>query len=167
VRTRKPLKAYLSGGMEFAKGEGADWRYVLEDWIHRNLKHTVFNPNRESEKVLSKKIPGRSFRELKQEDLERFTQIVRSLVDLDCREIAHRSNYIVCYWDESAQKGAGTKGEVTIARFVEKPVYLVTEMKPADIPGWVLGCTTKTFGSFDALKIFLLETYATKKRMGV
>lgn len=167
MRTRKPLKAYLSGGMEFAKGEGADWRYEMEEWIHRNLKHRVFNPNRESERILSKKIPRGSFRNLKQENLERFTRIVRGLVDLDTREIARRSDYVICYWDESAQKGAGTKGEVTIARFVEKPVYLVTDMKHADIPGWVLGCTTKIFSSFDALKKFLLETYATKSQEGI
>lgn len=164
MRTRKSLKAYLSGGMEFAKGEGADWRFEMEDWLRKNLKHGVFNPNRESEKFLSKRFPSGNFRKLKYDNLERFTEVVRELIDLDSREIAHRSDYVVCYWDESAQKGAGTKGEITIARFLEKPVYLVTQTKLEDVPGWVLGCTTKIFGSFDELKVFMLEKYSIKKK---
>ncbi len=167
MKARKSLKAYLSGGMEFAKGEGADWRYEMEDWIRKNLKHSIFNPNRESEKFLLKKFPSGNFRKLKYENVKRYTEVVRDLIDLDSREIAHRSDYIVCYWDESAQKGAGTKGEITIARFLEKPVYLVTQMKPEDIPGWVLGCTTRIFGSFDELKEFLLEKYAARRKGSV
>jgi hypothetical protein len=152
--------------MEFAKGEGADWRFALEDWIRKSLRHVVFNPNRESEKLLSRRLRNGSFRDLKRENLERFKAIVREMIDLDSREIAHRSDYVICYWDESAQRGAGTKGEIMIAKFVEKPVYLVTEMKPHDIPGWVLGCTTRIFASFDELKQFLLATYAARKESG-
>jgi hypothetical protein len=28
----KKLRAYLSGGMEYAKDEGADWRAETQDW---------------------------------------------------------------------------------------------------------------------------------------
>jgi hypothetical protein len=83
---------------------------------------------------------------------------VRQLVDLDCREIAERSNYLICFWDSGAMRGAGTKGELTIARYFGKPVYLVTSIPFRDIPGWVLGCTDKIFPGFDQLKKFLLST---------
>jgi hypothetical protein len=33
-------------------------------------------------------------------------------------------------------------------------------MELQGIPGWVIGCTTKVFGSFDELKEFLLVEYA-------
>ncbi len=158
----KTPKAYLSGGMEFAKNEGADWRSEIEGWIRKNLKHTVYNPNRESERYLSRRFPSGRFRDLKFENLERFKEIVGDLVDLDSREIAHRTDYVVCFWDESAQRGAGTKGELTIARFLQKPVYMVTEVREEEIPGWVLGCTTNIFGSFDELEDFLLEKYRRK-----
>lgn len=156
---RKKLRAYLSGGMEYARNEGADWRYKLEDWIVNTIGHAVFNPNRESEKYLLRKHPGVDIRKLKNGDINRFTSIVRGLVDLDSKEIANHSDYVICYWDRSAAKGAGTKGELTIAKFFNKPVYMVTRIKRENIAGWVLGCTTEIFRSFDELKKFLMKKY--------
>ena len=52
-------------------------------------------------------------------------------------------------------RGAGTKGELTMAKYFGKPVYLVTSIPYHDIPGWVLGCTTQLFSSFDELNVFL------------
>lgn len=158
-KRRNALRAYLSGGMEYANNEGADWRYDLEAWIKKNLRHSVFNPNHESEKYLSKKHPGANLRALKTENVDAFTRIVRGIVDLDSREVAYHSDYIICLWDRSAAKGAGTKGELTLAKFFRKPVYMVTKMKKENIAGWVLGCTTIMFSSFDELKSFLLKEY--------
>jgi hypothetical protein len=158
--SHKTLRTYLSGGMEFAKGEGADWRRVTEDWLRKNLGHSAYNPNSESEQYLAKKYPSGRFRELKNENIDKYTELVRDLIDGDCREIAERSDYVICNWDESAQRGAGTTGELTMARFVGKPVYMVTQMKLQDIPGWVLGCATKIFGTFKDLQEFLVKQYA-------
>ncbi len=125
--------------MEFAKGEGMDWRMEMEGWIRENLHHTVYNPNVESDAFLSRKLPNGRFRDLKREDIDKYVNLVRELIDMDSHEIAERTDYVICYWDESAQRGAGTKGELTIARFTGKPVYMVTSMKPEEIPGWVPG----------------------------
>ena len=159
MESRKSMKAYLSGGMEFAKGEGADWRREMEEWIRKNLGHSVYNPNRESDSYLVRQYPTMRFRELKLQNLQQYIMLVRDLIDMDSREIALRTDYVICNWDESAQRGAGTKGELTIARFVTKPVYMVTTINLQEIPGWVLGCTSKVFGSFEDLKEFLLEEY--------
>ncbi len=145
--------------MEYAKNEGADWRFALEEWITSTLGHSVFNPNRESAKYLSRKYPGINLRALKHSDGEKFRKIVSGIVDLDSREVAHRSDYVICFWDTGAARGAGTKGELTVAKFFGKPVYMVTRMKRENIAGWVLGCTTKVFRSFDELKEFLREEY--------
>jgi hypothetical protein len=158
----RSLRVYLSGGMEFAKGEGADWRRVMEEWIRRRLGHSVYNPNKESDEYLSRKYPSGRFRDLKSENIEQYTELVREMIDMDCREIAERSDYVICNWDESAQRGAGTKGELTMARFVGKPVYMVTQMSLQDIPGWVLGCSTRNFRTFEELQEFLDECYAKK-----
>ena len=148
--------------MEFAKGEGADWRRVMEQWIQKNLGHSAYNPNKESDEYLAKRYPSGRFRDLKDANIAKYTEIVRELIDRDCSEIAERSDYVVCNWDESAQRGAGTKGELTMARYVGKPVYMVTQMKHQDIPGWVLGCATKIFRTFEDLQEFLCEHYAGK-----
>jgi hypothetical protein len=154
------MRAYLSGGMEYAAGEGAHWRREMQEWLTHSLGHSSFNPNVESDLFFSKHHPGIDFRHLKEQNIHEYQTIARKLVEIDCAEIAERSDYIVCYWDEGAAKGAGTKGELTMAKFFGKPVYLVTSFPLFDIPGWVLGCTTQIFSDFGALKEFLLGTTA-------
>lgn len=155
----RKIRTYLSGGMEYAKSEGEDWRRSMDGWITSELGHSVFNPNKESEKYLRKKIPKEDLRKLKFSNIERFQSIVRGIVKMDSREIAYNSDYVICYWDSSALRGAGTKGELTLARFFGKPVYMITKMKKSTIPGWILGCTTRIFPSFSLLKTFLKEKY--------
>ena len=160
------LQAYLSGGMEYADGEGALWRSELHGWIEKNLAHHVFNPNVKSDEFLSKHYAGVDFRQLRSKDLDRYRNIVQKIIELDCTEIARRSDYVVCYWDESAQRGAGTKGELTIARYFQKPVYLVTGLNLSEIPSWVLGCASRIFDSFSGLKQYLLKEYRRNPSLG-
>ena len=157
----KKLRVYLSGGMEYAKDEGLDWRNEMEGWIKEHLGHKVFTPNVESEKYLAKVIPNENFRLLKSTKIDIYLNIVQHFVQEDSKEIAIRSDYVICYWDASAQRGAGTKGEMTIAHYFKKPVYMVTNMSIEEIPGWVLGCTTKRFQTFEQLKLFLSKKYST------
>ena len=153
------MRVYLSGGMEYADGEGMQWRTELQRWIEEHLHHSVFNPNVESTRFFSTHHPAIDFRTLKFEDIGRYQEIVRHLVDIDCKEIAQHSDYVVCLWDEGAAKGAGTKGELTMARYFGKPVYLVTGFAQHDLPGWVLGCVTKIYPSFEELKKDLLRLH--------
>jgi hypothetical protein len=148
-------RVYLSGGMEYADDEGRTWRADLQAWLEREAGWSVFNPSAESDRLLRAEFPGTSLRSLKASDPGRYREIVRRIVMHDCREIAERSDIVVCRWDDAAMRGAGTKGELTIARYFGKPVYLVTAVPPADIPGWVLGCVTEVFPDFDALRRFL------------
>jgi hypothetical protein len=155
MSTHQHRRVYLSGGMEYADDEGRDWRAQLQQWLESELDCTVFNPNQESQKFFETRYPDVDFRALKHDDEIRYREIVGQLVDLDCREIAERSDYVICYWDQAAMRGAGTKGELTIARFVGKPVYMVTAIEFGEIPGWVLGCTQNIFPDFESLRQFL------------
>jgi hypothetical protein len=157
----KPLRAYLSGGMEYADGEGARWRMEVQSWLESTLHHSVFNPNVESDRFFEQYYPSIDIRTLKSTDVGAYTEIVRKLVEIDCNEIASASDYVICYWDEGAARGAGTKGELTMAKFLGKPVFLVTAYPLPEIPGWVLACTTRTFKNFEELRIFLCEQYGT------
>jgi hypothetical protein len=150
-----PKRVYLSGGMEYAANEGRDWRQEMHGWLTSNLTCEVFNPNHESDKYFEKNFPTVDIRALKASDIVKYAAIVSQLVVIDCKEIAERSDLVICYWDESAMRGAGTKGELTIAKHFGKPVYMVTTMKVEEIPGWVLGCTSLIFSSFEELKRFL------------
>jgi hypothetical protein len=145
-------RVYLSGGMEYASDEGKDWRNTLQDWLEQELHFSVFNPNLESARFFAAHYPAVNFRMLKKDNPELYQAIASGLVDLDCSEIAERTDLVIVYWDEAAMRGAGTKGELTMAKFFKKPVYMVTAIPREEIPGWVLGCTTKVFPSFEALK---------------
>jgi hypothetical protein len=158
IQHRGGTRVYLSGGMEYATDEGRDWRNTLQRWLEDELRCTVFNPNRESDRFLQQHADGLDVRALKFTDINRFIELVRQLVALDCREIAVNSDFVICYWDESALRGAGTKGELTMARYFGKPVYMVTSVPQTDIPGWILGCTSEIFATFDELKAFLTQT---------
>jgi hypothetical protein len=146
---------YLSGGMEYARNEGRDWRHAMQEWLEEEMGWTLFNPNRESDAFFSTHYPSVDIRALKTSSPDQYKAIVRKLMAIDCREIAERSDLVVCLWDDSAMRGAGTKGELTIARYFDKPVYMVTSTPEVEIPGWVLACTERLFPSFDALKVFL------------
>ena len=149
------MNAYLSGGMEYANNDGGDWRDELQRFLENELQHTVFNPTHKSKELFAERYNNVDFRKLKFENIERYTEIVRELVEIDSEEIAERSDYVICYWDESAAKGAGTKGELTLAKYFGKPVYFVSSMPLQEIPGWVLGCCTLLFTNFDDMKAFL------------
>jgi hypothetical protein len=157
----KQTYVYLSGGMEYAKNEGEDWRLDIQNWIENSFNHKVFNPNVVSDQYLRKVLPKNNFRSLKSTNLNAYIKIVQKFVSKDSNEIATRSDYVICYWDKSAQLGAGTKGELTIAKYFKKPVYLVTRIPKEKIPGWVLGCVTEFFSSFKELKEYLLKKYAS------
>ena len=146
------MRYYLSGGMEYASDEGRDWRGALQTWLESELRATIFNPNIESDRIFKTRHAGVDFRALKSSDPALYRKIAAELVDIDCREIAERSDVVICYWDASAMRGAGTKGELTMARYFGKPVYMVTAMPETEIPGWVLGCVTRMFGGFEELK---------------
>lgn len=146
------MRFYLSGGMEYSDDEGRDWRSQMQEWIEKELEGTVFNPNAESDHLFATRYNGVAFRQLKSRDFSLYRKIASELVELDCREIANRSDVVVCYWDDSAQRGAGTKGELTLAKFFGRPVFMVTSTPMEAIPGWVIGCVTMIVPDFAVLK---------------
>lgn len=154
------MTAYLSGGMEFAENYGADWRIELSAWLKDKLNHSSFNPVKASEEFLASRYPGIDFRDTKLNDLSKHREIAKEIVALDCKEIILKSDYVVCFYDESAQRGAGTKGELTVAALFSKPVYLVAGMELQKIPSWVLGCSNEIFRTFESLEAFLLKKFA-------
>lgn len=147
----RTLHIYLSGGMEFAPGHGGDWRADIERALTVREDWSVFNPVRASERFLAEHHPGVNFRDLKHTDPHRFRSIVAEIVRRDSAEVAERADVVICLWDESAARGAGTQGELTLAARHGTPVFLVTSLPFAEIPGWVIGCTTRIFPSFPDL----------------
>ena len=44
--------AYLSGPIENAHDDGADWRNDITRWLSKELNHQVFNPVNETKSIM-------------------------------------------------------------------------------------------------------------------
>ena len=150
--------AYLSGAMEYAQNEGADWRIVMKDWLKENLSHKVINPVMESNKLVVH-YDAKDYRDWKKTDPVRFKEFFRLLIQQDLRAVLGESDYLIVLWDKGVLKGGGTHGEVTMGYWVDKPIFLVNTLPEEDLSAWISSCATETFASFDALKADLLKRY--------
>jgi len=155
----KRVTAYLSGGMQFAKGEGADWRFEMGKWLKEVLRHRAIDPVQESKRLKARlRARGQQLNGSKRTG-GAWPSFFRQIVDADCRFVSKEANYLICLWNSSARRGAGTQGELTVARVNRIPVYLVSKTRLQDLPGWIQGCTTRHFSSFRALRVYLIQRY--------
>tara|TARA_Y100001968_G_scaffold2193_1_gene1856 strand:- start:806 stop:1276 length:471 start_codon:yes stop_codon:yes gene_type:complete len=150
--------AYLSGGMENAIAEGADWRNDITIWLRDNLGHSVINPVLESQKMV-KEHNAQAYRTWKKNDPKKFKKFIRLLIDHDIKSVISHADYLIVLWDSSVLKGGGTHGEVTLAYWTGKPIFLVNKIPADDFSAWISSCSSKIYGSFDELKIELLSQY--------
>lgn len=149
------MLAYLSGSIEYAPDHGKNWRAEITPFL-RGLGHEVYDPAADEKKNLSDD-EVRNFRCWKACDLARFQQTVRKIIAWDLDWIANKTDYVVCLWDAAAGRGAGTQGELTLAHHTGVPVYLVLGMPVEQVSGWVLGCASEVFASFDEFRVFMVE----------
>ncbi|MBC8215911.1 MAG: hypothetical protein ISS10_00430 [Candidatus Marinimicrobia bacterium] len=150
--------AYLSGAMEKAVDEGADWRKEITLWLKSELNHDVVDPVVESKKLV--KLTGsQDYRKWKEDDPGRYISFVRKCVKRDLDVVMKEVNYLICLWDEFVLKGGGTHGEVTVAYLHHVPVYLVNRLPKEDFSSWIEACSTKVFQDFSSLQQFLKEQH--------
>ena len=123
------------------------------------MGHDVYDPAQDEKKNLNDdEITG--FRAWKSVDLPRFQQTIRKIIAYDLDWIEKRTDCVICYWDEHVLKGAGTQAELTFAHRLGIPVYLVAAMPIEHISGWILGCSTEVFSSFEQLQSFFTAYHA-------
>jgi hypothetical protein len=155
------MLAYLSGSIEYSPDRGRGWRSSLTPFLE-SLGHDVYDPAEDERKNLTEE-ERLDFRGWKHTDLPRFQQVIRKIIAYDLDWIEHRTDYIVAYWDDFATRGAGSQAELSFAYHHGIPVYLVSAMPIAAVSGWILGCATEVFMSFESLREFLRQRYATEE----
>ena len=153
------MLAYLSGSIEYSPDYGKSWRADITPFV-RGLGHDVYDPALDEKKNLDDE-EVREFRKWKGTDLPRFQATVRKIITWDLDWIEHKSDYLICFWDEAAARGAGTQGELTYAHRLGIPVYLVLGLPQEKVSGWILGCASEVFERFDQLKVFLAARYVS------
>jgi hypothetical protein len=137
---------YLSGAIEYAPLGGTSWRTAITPALEAS-GHEVYDPALDDEKNLTDE-EVRNFRTWKTTDLPRFQETMRQIINYDLDIIEERADAVLAYWDEYATRGAGSHGELTLARRRSIPVYLVLGMPVEQVSGWILGCATEIFSNF-------------------
>lgn len=146
----KISKAYLSGGMEKAGEYGKVWREKATPYIN-SLGYSVWNPYIEERKL---GVSLLKLNHLKQTDKVGYKKMCEQIVNHDLEHLQDCSA-IICRIDESVLKGAGTYGELTVARLLNIPVYAWIDLPNGiqDLPAWCFGCLT------DYVETNCLETF--------
>jgi hypothetical protein len=153
--------AYLSGAMENAKDEGADWRNELTIWLKEKLNHSVIDPIIETAKLVEKS-NSQNYRNWKTSDPNKFRKFVRKAINNDLDSVINKTGYTICLWNNDVIPGGGTHGEVTMGYYFNKPIYLVNQLDNIEISGWIMSCATEIFTDFASMKNRLLEIYGEK-----
>ena len=74
--------AYLSGPIENAHNDGADWRNDITQWLGKELNHQVFNPVNETKNII-KEFSKVNFRSMKTTNPEQYKKIIRKIIQVD------------------------------------------------------------------------------------
>lgn len=150
--------AYLSGPIENAHNDGADWRNDITQWLGKELNHQVFNPVNETKNII-KEFSKVNFRSMKTTNPEQYKKIIRKIIQVDLDAVVKGSDYLIVNWDKSVFKGGGTHGEITMAYWFNKPIYMVNALPIEDVSSWIFSCTEYICSNFEDLKIKLKEIY--------
>ena len=152
------MKAYLSGPIENAENDGASWRQDMTLWLKNNLNHEVFNPVLETKSIIGNLNSG-NFRAMKKTDPIKYKNIIREIIKLDLEAVINDSDYLIVKWDKSVLKGGGTHGEVTMAYWIKKPIFIVNSLPIDDMSSWIFSCSDFIFNDFKSLKKKLTQLY--------
>ena len=157
------MKIYLSGGMEFKKSLGIEWR----EWITAELEkigHIAIDPTKLE---LDANLAGPAqthLTELKlQGKLDEVRSIVRNTLFRKDMWGIQMSDVVLVLYDESVQKGAGTLSESWEAFREGRPVYLVTEFGLEKVPTWLIGETTAMFFNFEDFLAYASDNQQLEK----
>ena len=74
------------------------------------------------------------------------------------------SDFITVYIPEdNGYEICGTYGEITLAFYLKKPVYIVTDRSlcPNALPNWLIGCSTVIFKSWDEYYRYVMLEHIT------
>jgi len=154
--------AYLSGAMENAINEGSAWRNEITIWLKEKLNHSTIDPVVNTSKLVER-TKSQNYRNWKTSDPNKFRKFVRQAIDSDLNSVVKKSDYLICLWNQEVLSGGGTHGEVTMAYYYNKPVYLINQLNvPNQLSGWIMSCATEIFTDFNSMQKRYLEIYGKK-----
>jgi hypothetical protein len=153
--------AYLSGAMENAKNEGSGWRNEITIWLREEINHSVIDPVIDTARLVER-TESHDYRNWKTSDPNKFRKFVRQAIDNDLNSVVNKSDYLICLWNQEVLAGGGSHGEVTMAYYYNKPIYLINQLDDSELSGWIMSCATEIFTDFNSMQKRLIEIYGKK-----
>ena len=136
----RPL-VYLAGAISKCEDGGLAWRLGIMPHLHK-LGYDTFNPVTEQPKLSG--VDKDLLRQQKLTDLNLYKESCHKVVDVDLK-VLKKCSLVVCKLDDNVFGGAGTFGELTVARYLEIPVFAWIDFRAgmSSVPDWAMGCITK------------------------
>lgn len=179
------LSTYLAGPIGVIPIKGSEeWRVMLSKELE-NLGIDSFNPmavyggdNPEARRILQEKYIGGDLEGVRdivsnqiiEIDLDALIKssfitvyIPKRVLGLDLTKLKRMktSEEIEKYIESLIYEICGTYGEITLARYFKKPVYIITDrsLAPCKLPAWSVGCSTWIFTTKGQYLRFVKATY--------
>jgi hypothetical protein len=76
--------------------------------------------------------------------------------------MVENSDFITVYIPiDNGYEICGTYGEITLAFYLNKPVYVMTDrcLKPSELPCWLVGCSTTIFNNWNDYYNYIKKEY--------
>ena len=164
---KKPI-VYLAGAIESTPDGGVGWRRDITKPLEEN-GFKVFDPCIETDGEIAKMLGWDEFsikkwNALKEDNFLQVFKIMHMVVSKDIEAVCN-SDILLAKYDTYALTSAGTHGEITLARSLDKLVVILLDdhIGADNIPAWVLGCVDSIYTEEDALLRDLMETYLKRK----
>lgn len=93
--------------------------------------------------------------------IDSIKSIVGNIIIPPDLQMVERCTFITVWIPKSSKEICGTYGEVTLAYYLGKPVYIVTNrsLEPVTLPKWIIGCSTQIFTSWKAYLDYIDENW--------
>lgn len=144
--------------MEFAEDGGAGWRQQMTEWLADELGHRVLDPTilEHDQLTEAERLEAPL---LKKGDFNKLRTLALRIVKYDLDLVLNQCDYVICHWNEATQRGCGTAGEITLATWAGKPVYLYLDYPVEKASTWMVGCTRSIHLDWESLKEQLKQEY--------
>jgi len=154
------LSTYLTGPITLRHNkECREWRNMITDELAKFGIQSLNPFNIEGNTDATRKI---IYDANQNGDIETTRSLVSShMINTDLKMVEKSTFLTVWIPKLNGYEICGSYGEVTLAYYLKKPIYVVTErsLKPVELPSWLVGCSTAIFESWDEYLTFIKKEY--------
>ena len=153
-------RTYLTGPITLLNnGECREWRNMITKELKILNIHSLnpFNIAGNTD-LIRKKI----HRANQSGNLETTRLLVRTHMITTDLKMVEKSDFITVWIPKlNGYEICGSYGEITLAYYLNKPIYVITErsLKPSELPSWLVGCSTEIFKSWEDYLKFIKREY--------